>query len=204
MGRQHWAAVLLGSVVLLAAVAGWVAWRRIRALSSPEAMSFYQRGVDDIHAGAYFAATRLNEAVRITPRFALGHARLAEASIELEVQERAQEEMVRAQREDMTGLPKGTASNDRHFPHHYVRIPFGAAEIPAYRTSRAPRIGCLPRVGTRLHEAVTILPSSFHSRARGPLPTAPLAWLWLGILPRGSRNRSPRRLSMRPKSSPKR
>src|ERR1035438_7867132 len=69
------------------------------------ALTYYDRGLDDIHAGAYFAATKaLEQAVSLAPHFSLGHARLAEAWLELEVPEKAGLEMLLARRQNNSGL----------------------------------------------------------------------------------------------------
>jgi len=68
-------------------------------------MKFYRAGTDDIHAAAYFAATRaLEEAVRLAPHYSLAHARLGEAWMDLEVPEKAGVEMLKARREGTAGL----------------------------------------------------------------------------------------------------
>jgi len=106
MTRRRWVA----AVVAVAAIAGWLGWRvwmHARSQPPPEAEMLYRKGVDDIHAGAYFAATKaLTEAVRVAPHFGLAHARLAEAWVELEMPEKASQEMILAQREDNSGLWK--------------------------------------------------------------------------------------------------
>ncbi len=107
MTRRRWFAA---AVALLAVIAGWVAWRtwrQTRNQPSPEAAMLYRKGVDDIHAGAYFAATRaLGEAVRVAPHFGLAHARLAEAWVELEMSDKAREAMLLALGEDISGLSR--------------------------------------------------------------------------------------------------
>ena len=55
------------------------AWDRYRNQPPPEALSLYHTAVDDIHAGAYFAATKaLEQTVQLAAAFAAGRARLAE------------------------------------------------------------------------------------------------------------------------------
>ena len=105
MTRRRITGAVLAAIVLVAGGVAWRAWTRYRAQPPPEAAIFYRQGVDDIHAGAYFAATKaLEQAVRIAPRFSLAHARLAEAWVELDVPEKAGREMLLARREDNSGL----------------------------------------------------------------------------------------------------
>jgi hypothetical protein len=58
MTWRKWSAVVAVAVL---AVAGWLTWTmslRARNQPSVEALAFYQDGVDQIHNGAYFAATK--------------------------------------------------------------------------------------------------------------------------------------------------
>ena len=104
--RRTVAAAAASLILLVGGGFGWRAWDRQRKLPPPEASAFYRTGIDDIHAGAYFAATKaLDQAVRIAPRFGLAHARLAEAWNELELTEKATQEMLIARREDISSLP---------------------------------------------------------------------------------------------------
>jgi tetratricopeptide (TPR) repeat protein len=92
------AALTLGGIV-------WRSWIRSRNRPSPEAAKYYTIGTEDIHAGAYFAATKaLDRTVRLAPHFSLAHARLAEAWLGLDSLEKAQGQMILALREDNSGL----------------------------------------------------------------------------------------------------
>jgi tetratricopeptide (TPR) repeat protein len=105
MTRRRITGAVLAAIVLAAGGVAWRAWTRYRGQPPPDAAIFYRQGVDDIHAGAYFAATKaLDQAVRMAPRFSLAHARLAEAWVELEVPEKAGREMLLARREDNSVL----------------------------------------------------------------------------------------------------
>jgi tRNA A-37 threonylcarbamoyl transferase component Bud32/Tfp pilus assembly protein PilF len=105
MTRPRIAAVVAALLFLIAGTLGIRSWRRSRNQPSAEAVTFYRRGADDIHAGAYFAATKaLQQAVNLAPRYGLAHARLAEAWVELELPEKASREMLLARREDNSGL----------------------------------------------------------------------------------------------------
>jgi len=86
---------------------GWRTWRQHRNQPSPEAARLYQQGVDDIHAGAYFAATNaLDQAVRLAPGFAPARARLAESWLELDLPEKAGREFLPIRRQDNSSLPR--------------------------------------------------------------------------------------------------
>lgn len=64
---------------------------------SPEAVALYERGVDAMREGAYQRASALlEEAVAADGRFALAHARLAEALAELDYFDRAKDELLAA------------------------------------------------------------------------------------------------------------
>ncbi|HEV2691139.1 MAG TPA: serine/threonine-protein kinase, partial [Bryobacteraceae bacterium] len=101
------AAILM---VLLAAWFGWRQWQHRNAQPSAEAMKFLRMGTEDLHAAAYFAATKaLEQTVRLAPHYSLAHARLAEAWMELELPEKASTEMLIARREGTAAL----SSSDR-------------------------------------------------------------------------------------------
>jgi serine/threonine protein kinase len=101
MSRRKWIAVAAAVLLVAGGAVGWRAWMKARRRPSPEAEMLYRKGVEDIAAGAYFAATKaLQEAVKVAPHFALARARLAEAWVELEMPEKAQEQMLYAERED--------------------------------------------------------------------------------------------------------
>jgi tetratricopeptide (TPR) repeat protein/tRNA A-37 threonylcarbamoyl transferase component Bud32 len=75
----------------------------------PEARVWYERGTNAIREGAYYQATRaLARALEIDDRYALAHARLAEAYVEIDAGDRASEEILTALSlvPDRTALPK--------------------------------------------------------------------------------------------------
>src|ERR1035438_6726058 len=75
MTRRRVIAGAAAAIVLIAAILGWQTWARLRNQPSAEAAAYYDKGVDDIHAGAYFAATKaLQQAVALAPRFSLGRS----------------------------------------------------------------------------------------------------------------------------------
>lgn len=64
----------------------------------PEAVQWYERGTAALNDGTYYKAGKaLEQAVAFDDRFALGHARLAEAWAELDYGEKASREILRAQ-----------------------------------------------------------------------------------------------------------
>ncbi|HUB84019.1 MAG TPA: protein kinase [Bryobacteraceae bacterium] len=101
--RRTTAAVTL--FLLLAALgAGWwlLSDRGYRA--SPEAARWYTEGVAALRDGTYYKASKaLEQAVAKDPQFAMAHARLAEAYAELDLTDKAREEMLRAAPPGATG-----------------------------------------------------------------------------------------------------
>jgi serine/threonine protein kinase/Flp pilus assembly protein TadD len=103
--RRRVAAAMLAVSVFAAGGIISRSWIRHGNQPSAEALAFYNKGTDDIHAGAYYAATKaFEEALRVAPRFSLAHARLAEAWNELDVSEKASQEMLLARRENTSSL----------------------------------------------------------------------------------------------------
>jgi serine/threonine protein kinase len=96
------------AAAILVLLAGWFGWmwsQEWSAQPSAEAMKLYRTGTDNVHAAAYFAATKaLEQAVRLAPHYSLAHARLADAWMELELPEKSGVEMLRARREGTVGL----------------------------------------------------------------------------------------------------
>jgi tetratricopeptide (TPR) repeat protein len=87
-----------GAVAVLLAV--WLAsgvLRGGRHVPAPEASAWYDRGTIALREGAYFQATKaLERALEIDNGFALARARLAEAYAEIELTDRARQELVQA------------------------------------------------------------------------------------------------------------
>jgi serine/threonine protein kinase len=66
---------------------------------SPEARAWYEKGMDALHDGSYYTAMkRFEESVRTDGEFPLAHARLAESFAELDNVERANSEILIANR----------------------------------------------------------------------------------------------------------
>jgi len=94
----------LGIVVVAIAVLallGWLGYRWLRPgvyVPNSRAQTMYEQGTDAIRYGAYLQATKaLDEAVKLDPKFAMAHARLAEAWFEMDYADRAKDEMLKAQ-----------------------------------------------------------------------------------------------------------
>lgn len=107
LSRRKWAGVIAVAVILLASPFAWFAWQRAKARPTPEAEALYRQGLADLHAGAWFAATKaLGQAVVFSPQFTLAHARLAEAWINLDLTEKATQEMLVVRRQDLSALSR--------------------------------------------------------------------------------------------------
>jgi tetratricopeptide (TPR) repeat protein len=103
---------LVAAVVAAAVLAAWFApslLRRGQHVAPPEAVAWYNRGTSAIRDGAYFQATRaLERALEIDNAFALAHVRRAEAYAEIELTDRAREELLQA----MALLPDRSSLSD--------------------------------------------------------------------------------------------
>jgi tetratricopeptide (TPR) repeat protein len=90
--------VLIPVVILAVPLALVALWNR-GSTPSREATAWYRTGIEEIHNGAYYAASRsLEQCVEVDGQFALARARLAEAYVELDYSEKADKEIIRAQR----------------------------------------------------------------------------------------------------------
>jgi len=101
--------VLAGiAVVLLIAVGAWWALRPKPYEPKPEAKRLYDQAVDALRQGAFFKSSKiLQQTVLDDDRFALAHARLAEADMELDNSDEAKDQLIRA-----NDLAKNTAMAD--------------------------------------------------------------------------------------------
>lgn len=89
------AAGLVGIVVL--AFGAWYLLSARPHQPTPEALQLYNTGTNAIRAGLFFQATKALElATRADDEFALAHARLADALMELDYFDRAKDEILRA------------------------------------------------------------------------------------------------------------
>jgi tetratricopeptide (TPR) repeat protein len=90
------------ALVLFIGVAVWWATRTTPYEPKPEAKRLYDLAVNSLREGAYFKAKKiLQQAVTEDPRFALAHARLAEAAMELDFSDQAKDELILAK--DLVG-----------------------------------------------------------------------------------------------------
>lgn len=92
-----WASVLIGVAALALAAWGLIYFLRPRAhVPPPLALEAYNEGTAALRNGAFFKASKsLEKAIALDDRFALAHARLAEAYTELDYTDRAQDELLR-------------------------------------------------------------------------------------------------------------
>lgn len=88
----------VGLLIVAALGYGWWALTRPRPHQpAPEAQRLYGLAVDALREGAFFKSSKiLQQAVQEDDRFALAHARLAEAWTELDFSDKAKDELIRA------------------------------------------------------------------------------------------------------------
>jgi serine/threonine protein kinase/tetratricopeptide (TPR) repeat protein len=94
--------VSLGFVIIAVLAAGLVVWAVVNGLRpkpvkvSAEAQSWYDRGMEALHRGEYYQASKaLKEAIAIEDKYAMAHARLAESLMEMGYFDNAKDEMLR-------------------------------------------------------------------------------------------------------------
>ncbi|MDQ3919726.1 MAG: tetratricopeptide repeat protein, partial [Acidobacteriota bacterium] len=96
--RLYVAATFIGALILGGAL--WhvmSSYRRSYYQPPVEALRWYEKGTDALHDGTYYKASKLfEEAVKLDDNFALAHARLAEAEMELDYTDKAKDELIRA------------------------------------------------------------------------------------------------------------
>lgn len=92
--------VLAGIIALgLLALGAWLLFRPKPHQPTAVAQQFYEKGVSALQEGTYYkASTNLKRAVEADDKFALAHARLAEAFTELDYTVEAKDEMLKARR----------------------------------------------------------------------------------------------------------
>jgi tetratricopeptide (TPR) repeat protein len=91
------AAAMVGAVIVAAAILGWNSLTFSTHQPSPDVARYYQEGTNALRDGTYFKASKaLDRTVSLDPKFAVAHARLAEAWMELDYTDKAREEMLRA------------------------------------------------------------------------------------------------------------
>src|SRR6185436_4968703 len=90
------------AAVALTLIAAWWLTRPTPYEPTPEAKRLYDLAVNSLREGAYFKSRKiLQQAVTDDPRFALAHARLAEAAMELDLSDQAKDELILAK--DLVG-----------------------------------------------------------------------------------------------------
>lgn len=91
------AGLLLVPLVIVGALLAILLWQPTSHQPTPDAKRMYDRGTTAIREGAYYQASKaLESAVELDDRFALGHARLAEAYFEMDYTDKSQEQLIRA------------------------------------------------------------------------------------------------------------
>ncbi len=179
-------ACLLGALAVLA-----ILWLRRGREPDPQALRWYQEGANAIHDGTYYkAAKALERAVSLDPGFALAHARLAEASDELDDATRAGEEMLKAVapgafRTRLSGLDDTVVEAVRR---SLANDPAGAASLYRQLLQRVPESEKaaayldLGRASEKAGQPAEALASYRQAASRSPQYAA--AFLHLGVLDR--------------------
>ena len=92
----------LGAFIVGAIIVGFIVWAAMRYWKpapyqpTPEALAWYNKGVDALRNGAFLQASKtLEHAVSADPDYAIAHARLAEAYTELDYTDKAKDELLR-------------------------------------------------------------------------------------------------------------
>jgi Flp pilus assembly protein TadD len=195
MTRRNWTIAAGIAALSVGMWLGSAMWLRVKNQPSPAAQAFYRDGVDQIHNGAYFAATKaLAEAATLAPSFALAHARLAEAWLRLDAPERATREMVLA----LSGNTSGLSGADRlqiSAVGHLTTRDYAAAATDYGRLVTTVPDG---NQGIYLDLGTTYLLAgkgdqaiaAYRKATIGPTPS-PAAWMWLGMAyARAAKNRA--------------
>ena len=143
-GSQRWSGAglatarrprVLVSAVLVILIAAGALWSQRATPHRPsrEALEWYERGTAALRDGSYYKASKaLEQAVAFDDKFALAHARLAEAWSELDYASRASREILRAQSlvPELSPLPPIESLRLQAITH-VVLQEFGAA-VQAY------------------------------------------------------------------------
>ena len=180
------AACLLSALAVLA-----ILWLRRGREPDAQALRWYQEGANAIHDGTYYkAAKALERAVSLDPGFALAHARLAEASDELDDATRAREEMLAAVAPGAfrTRLSDLDAMVVEAVRRRLANDPAGAAALYRQLLQRVPESEKaaayldLGRACEKAGQPVEALASYRQAASRSPQYAA--AFLHLGVLDR--------------------
>jgi serine/threonine protein kinase/lipopolysaccharide biosynthesis regulator YciM len=104
--RERFSLTSLIGVVLVTGLVIWAVyyfWPRTYYQPSASALSWYERGTDALRNGAYYQASKaLEQAVSIDNKYALAHARLAQAWTELDYIDRAKDELLAVDRSSLS------------------------------------------------------------------------------------------------------
>lgn len=85
------------TVAVLMTLGAWRWWRLSAHKPTVEAARWYEIGTNALRDGAYYQASKaLEQAIKADDKYALAHARLAEAWSELDYSDRAKDELLRA------------------------------------------------------------------------------------------------------------
>lgn len=126
--RLSWGTVLIVFVIVVSAMVAVAIWRRPAPYKpGPVTLDWYNKGTEYLRNGAFLQASKaLEQAVAADPKFAMAHARLAEAFFELDYADGATNEALIARRlvpnqsqlpeVDALYLEAVTATATRDFP----------------------------------------------------------------------------------------
>lgn len=96
--RQRFSIASVIPIFIGAGLVIWAAyyfWPRSYYKPSPAALIWYEQGTDNLRDGAYYQASKaLSQAIEIDDKYALSHARLAQAWTALDYTDRAKDEML--------------------------------------------------------------------------------------------------------------
>ena len=176
-------------VVALAALSVPLWWRAVPHRPSPEALHWYDLGTAALRDGTYYKASKvLERAIQSDDKFALAHARLAEAWSEMDYADKANLEVLQARSlvRDLSPLPQLDALYLQAITHVVLRE-FGLA-IESYRkiaeqapeAEKAQAYLDIGRAQEKNDEAEKAIES--YERAAGLATQEPATFLHLGIL----------------------
>ena len=183
--RSRLALVSLLAVILAAAI--WLALPGGSYRSAPDAARWYREGVTALRDATYYKASKALERAAHDDRFAMAHARLSEAWMELDYADKAKEEMLRAQ--PPGSKPRLTRAEESYMQALHLTLTGDFAGATAkYReiVGRVPDsekanayvdLGRAYERGEKLPDAV----ASYREASRLE-PQNPAAWLRLAIL----------------------
>lgn len=176
--------------IVVVALLGWMVIRWLRPdiyVPNTRAQTMYDQGTDALRYGAFLQATKaLEEAVKLDPKFAMAHARLAEAWFELDYADRAKDEMLKAQ--PVGEAPSSLSETDAlslGAIHATVTQDFPGAikahtEIVRLAPTNAPAHVDLGRAYEKNDQLQLALDS--YAKATELAPEHPTAFLRLGIM----------------------